>query len=268
MKATRWQKPHERDYEYRGLLAKNWDLFRGDTSGWEDRVFFHELILQHGQPALDVGCGTGRLLLDFLAHGLYVDGVDISPEMIELCRQKAQALGLHPVIYQQAMESLDLPRRYRTIFVPSSSFQLLTDLEAAREAMRRLFAHLQAGGVLAMPFMLIWKEGEPVEHQDWKLTGEKVRLEDGALARRWSRARYDVENQLEHTEDRYEVSLNDEAIELEHHRRSPATRWYTQAQAVDLYQEAGFTDSQILSESTWQPASADEAIFTVIGRKP
>jgi len=45
MKATRWQKPHERDYEYRGLLAKNWDLFRGDTSGWEDRGFFYEWIL-------------------------------------------------------------------------------------------------------------------------------------------------------------------------------------------------------------------------------
>ncbi len=27
------------DYEYRGMMAQTWDLFRGDTSKWEDRNF-------------------------------------------------------------------------------------------------------------------------------------------------------------------------------------------------------------------------------------
>ncbi len=57
----------EPEYEYRGMMAKTWDLFRGDTSNWEDRTFFLEIIQASGQPALDVGCGTGRLLLDYLA---------------------------------------------------------------------------------------------------------------------------------------------------------------------------------------------------------
>ncbi|MBI3975988.1 MAG: class I SAM-dependent methyltransferase, partial [Armatimonadetes bacterium] len=44
----------EDGYEYRGLLAATWDLLRGDTSQWEDRFFFRDLILDYGQPVLDV----------------------------------------------------------------------------------------------------------------------------------------------------------------------------------------------------------------------
>ena len=194
------------DYEYHGLMAATWDLFRGDTSDWADRFFFRELIRRSGQPALDVGCGTGRLLLDYLASGLDVDGVDISPDMLALCRQRAAERGLSPRLYQQSMDELDLPRRYRTIIVPSSSFQLVLDPVLAVEAMRRFHAHLLPGGSLATPFMSIWEEGDPLE-RDWEPTGEQVRPEDGAVVRRWSRTWYDPASQLEYTEDRYEVSL-------------------------------------------------------------
>ncbi|HLB50430.1 MAG TPA: class I SAM-dependent methyltransferase [Anaerolineales bacterium] len=254
------------DFEYRGLLAATWDLFRGDTSNWEDRFFFRDMIREYGEPALDVGCGTGRLLLDFMADGIDIDGVDNSPEMLAQCMEKARRLGLTPMVYQQAMEALNLPRRYQTIIVPSSTFQLLTDLASARYAMERFYAHLKPDGVLVMPFMLIWKEGEPL-HGEWKQTGEKVRPEDGALARRWSRADYDLENQLEHTEDRYELSLNGEVIAAEHHRRSPATRWYTHPQATRLYGETGLTDICLFSEFTHNPASEADQMFCVLGEK-
>jgi cyclopropane fatty-acyl-phospholipid synthase-like methyltransferase len=61
---------------------------------------------------LDIGCGTGRLLLDYLAQGIDVDGVDNSPEMLARCRAKAQALGLTPRLYEQSMETLALPRAH------------------------------------------------------------------------------------------------------------------------------------------------------------
>lgn len=182
------------DYEYRGLHASTWDLLRGDTSGWPDRVLFRDLILQSGQPALDVGCATGRLVLDYLAEGLDVDGVDLSPEMLSICCEKARARGLQPSLYLQEMERLDLPRCYRTIIVASSSFQLVTDRDAAAEAMRRFFGHLGRGGTLVMPFMLLYT-GEspgPIVGEDWKLIRERVRPEDGALVRRWSRSTYDL----------------------------------------------------------------------------
>src|SRR5689334_2637742 len=112
------------EYEYRGMKAAYWDLLRGDTSAWPDRAFYHAAILRSGAPVLDVGCGTGRLLLDFLATGIEIHGVDNSPEMLEVCRRKARERHLRPVLFQQRMEALNLPYRYQTIIVPSSSFQL------------------------------------------------------------------------------------------------------------------------------------------------
>jgi predicted methyltransferase len=53
------------------------------------------------------------------------------------------------------MADLRLPRAYRTIIVPSSSFQLVTERAAAAQAMRRFFRHLEPGGSLVMLFMLV-----------------------------------------------------------------------------------------------------------------
>lgn len=255
-----------RGYEYHGLLAETWDLLRGDTSGWTDRTFYRDVIARYGQPALDVGCGTGRLLLDYLAQGFDVDGVDNSPEMLEVCQEKAQRLGLAPRLFLQQMESLDLPRTYRTILVPSSSFQLLTSLDDAHEAMRRFHAHVHPGGVLVMPFMILWKDGDPTE-DDWRVVAEKVRPDDGAVVRRHSRMRYDVASRLEHSEDIFEVIVDGVVVAREHHGRSPATRWYTQDEAVALYRAAGFTDVSIYAEFTFESAPPEIPLFAVIGRK-
>lgn len=263
------------DYEYRGLIAQAWDLLRGDTSDWGDRTFYRDIIRASGQPALDIGCGTGRLLLDYLTDGIDTDGVDVSPEMLEICRQKAQKLDLHPTLYQQHMEAFDLPRSYLTIIVPSSSFQLITHPQDAAEAMQRFWRHLEPEGTLVMPFMIPWdgQATKPIVAVDWEVVAEQVRPEDGLLIRRWTRATYDLVQQLEHTEDRYDVIREGQIIDTEHHSRSPASRWHTPAQAIKLYEDAGFTTIRILKEFTQEVASpsdpvAKDTVFSVLGQRP
>jgi len=257
----------DQDYEYQGLLAETWDLLRGDTSQWPDRLFYREFIDQHGGRVLDVGCGTGRLLLDYLGEGIDIEGVDNSPEMLHLCRERASKLGLTPTLFQQSMEELDLPHPYRIILVPSSSFQLVTDKNNARKTMDSFYRHLEPGGILIIPFMFLWREGAPLK-TDWVQDGEKERPEDGVLIRRWSRANYDLEKQLEHTETRFEMIVEGEIVSSEYHTRSPATCWYTQDQARDLYLQAGFTDLKKYSEFSRDPAQAEDRIFCVLGSKP
>ncbi|MCX6046967.1 MAG: class I SAM-dependent methyltransferase [Chloroflexi bacterium] len=253
-----------REYEYRGAMAQFWDLLRGDTSNWEDKFFYQKVIAESGQPVLDVGCGTGRLLLDYMSQGIDIDGVDNSPEMLALCRQKAEQLDIQPKLYQWTMETLNLPRKYRTIIVPSSSFQLLTDPNDAAEAMRRFYEHLEPGGTLVMSFMTLSTDGEgPFEWQK-----EVIRPNDGAIVRRWSRSRFDLVNQLEHTEDRYDVVVNGEVVASESLSRSPATRGYTQEQVVKLYEIAGFTNIRLYHGFSFEPATAQDSLFPVLGTKP
>jgi SAM-dependent methyltransferase len=258
----------EQEYEYRGLLAESWDLFRGDTSEWPDRPFFRDIIQDNGQPALDVGCSTGRLILDYMAAGLDVDGVDVSPDMLAICRQKARSLGLQPNLYLQAMETLDLPRSYGTIFVSSSSFQVVTDLSDAREALKRFYSHLRPGGILVMSFMLFEPDDEALQEQEWFLIGEDTRPEDGLLLRRWWRGSYDAPTQLQHTEERFELLDGDEVVTEEYQRRSPATRGYTQMQILEHLADAGFEDVHAVSNFTNEPAGPEDGTFCVFGTRP
>ena len=261
------------DYEYRGLMAQAWDLLRGDYSAWPDRAFWRATIERQGGPALDVGCGTGRLLLDYLSAGLDVDGVDNSPEMLAICRAKARAAGLDvgDRLFEQSMDTLGLPRRYATIFVPSLSFQLLTDLAVAKRALARFRDHLAPSGVLVASFKVkLWpgrRTPAQMQWSDWFKLGEAPRPCDGLVIRRWIREKYDHVDQLEHEENRYELLRDGVVVETEQHRRSPCVRWWTQAQAVETFEAAGFADVRATGRDTFEEAKADENLFKVWGTR-
>lgn len=258
-------------YEYRGLIAEAWDVLRADAPRWPDVAFYRDAVLASGQPALDVGCATGRLLLAFLEEGIDTDAVDVSPEMLAIVRRKAAARGLDVSgrLFQQAMEALALPRRYRTILVSSSSFQLLTAPAAAAEALRRFRVHLEPGGTLVMSLMLLWTQAPPapIFTTEWSGWREAVRPSDGATFRRRSRSTFDMVQQLESTEDEYELVRDGRVAAAEAHARSPATRWYTPEQAVALLREAGFTGVRLTSGFTQEPIRPEDTLFCVWGLK-
>lgn len=248
--------------EYVGLMALAWDPLRGDTSGWPDRGWFLDLVRERGEPVLDVGCGTGRILLDFLDHGVDIDGLEISDDMLAICRRKATQAGLDVLgrLFCQPMEAMDLPRHYRTIIVPSSSFQLVLDQAAATEALGRFRAHLLPGGTLALPFYTY----DRPEDESWT---EEADLPDGTRVRRTSRAWVDPSARLEHTEDRYELVRDGVVIATQHQVRSPATRGYAPAEVQSLLDEAGFGDLEWYHEFTREPMRADDRLFSVVARR-
>lgn len=252
-------------YDYQGVIAEYWDLLRGDTSQWTSRPYFLKVIRDHGEPALDVACGTGRLLLEYLPVGVDIDGVDIAADMLDQCRAKAQRAGLNPTLYMQAMQSLDLPRRYRSIIVPSSSFQYLTDLEDAHHALKQFFAHLQPGGVLAMSLRVF----EPaLGDEEWDIDSEAIRPSDGAVVRRWFRCSYDVPNRLQNTEDRYEIIRDGEVVTSQTFVSSPALTWYAPSEVTMMLTTAGFVDVRACVDFSDTPATDADTNFVVLGKKP
>ncbi len=130
---------------HHGLVARWWSLFR--TSGPE--IDYFRQFVGAGQPALDVACGAGRLLVPYVEAGLDVDGCDASPDMVALCAQAAKDVGASPSLSCQAMHQLDLPRRYKTIIV-CGGLGLGSTREQDHQALRRLHDHLEPGGRLVL----------------------------------------------------------------------------------------------------------------------
>ena len=251
----------ESDVEYVGLIAEAWDALRGDTSDWEDRHFFLDLIRERGEPVLDVGCGTGRLLLDYAAQGIDVDGIDNSAAMLALCRRKAARLGLTLDLHLQSMADLDLPRRYRTIIVPSSSFQLVLDRDEAGRALDAFHRHLEPGGTLAMPIIVLDKPTD----EAWT---REAALEDGTTVRRTARATFDPSRRLESTDDLYELYRDGELIRSERHVRDSATLAWKPVELRDALVAHGYDDLEFLSGFTREPQKPDDEVFTVLARRP
>ena len=127
-----------------GVTARWWAEF--NTSGPEIDYFRR---YAEDQPALDLACGTGRLLLPYLRDGLDVDGCDVSADMIALCREAAEREGLEPSLYVQPKHELDLPRRYRTVFMCGALGVGSTRAED-QEALRRVYDHLEPGGTFVL----------------------------------------------------------------------------------------------------------------------
>lgn len=140
---------HDRDQPqtwHYGLVARYW---AEHNTGGPEIAYFQRHIERSGQPALDAGCGSGRLLIPFLQAGLDVDGCDVSADMLALCREKAAQLGFKPALYAQALHALDLPRTYQTIVV-CGTLGLGATRQQDQIALERLYRHLNPGGLLLL----------------------------------------------------------------------------------------------------------------------
>lgn len=129
---------------HHGLVARWWAEFNRDG---DDVAYFQAAVRASGQPALDLACGTGRLLVPMRRAGLDVDGCDVSADMLALCAERARAEGVEVALTRQAMAELALPRRYRTIFV-CESFGVGSTRALDLRALRRMHAQLERGGTL------------------------------------------------------------------------------------------------------------------------
>lgn len=140
-----------------GLVAQWWAEF--NVAETDELAFYQAAVERHGQPALDLACGTGRLLLPLLRAGLDVDGCDLSPDMLAVCRERAEREGLSPRLFAQAMHALDPPRAYRTIYC-CDSFGLGGERAQDEEALRRCRQHLAPGGAFIFNLYLPYDSAE------------------------------------------------------------------------------------------------------------
>lgn len=116
--------------------------------GHIDSVYDRVAALVRGLDILDLGCGTGNLALRLAARGLHVTGLDLSPEMLDVARQKAAAHSALRWVQAGAVELIDhfQPESFDTI-VSVLLFSELAEAEQV-ETLRQCHSLLRTGGQL------------------------------------------------------------------------------------------------------------------------
>jgi SAM-dependent methyltransferase len=146
------------DLPYEGWVAEAYELFMPHDAAYTDDRLFRRVLERAGGRALELGCGTGRLLLRYVQQGLDVEGVDVSADMLAICRRNAATRGIEPVLHEGGIAPLALGTRYRTLYCPAGSFMLFHDRDVAIDALRSYAAHLEPGGALWLALGVPWRD--------------------------------------------------------------------------------------------------------------
>lgn len=247
---------------YTGLVA---DMYDALVSYRAPGAFYAELIRKGGEPALELGCGTGHPLLDLVEQGLSVHGLDSSADMLVKCAAKAKARGLRVRLHQQEMQSFTLPTRYRTIFLAGASFMLLSEAGDSEHTLQRIYDHLEPGGKVIIPLYVPPHSPEAKNATDQWCARESIRPSDGATLRVSERFRYDLSRQLRVSTLRYQ--LIEQRATVEEVERPWLLRWYSQEEFRCLLRRAGFKTDAIVGEDG-KPVTENAASFVFVASRP
>jgi SAM-dependent methyltransferase len=113
-----------------------------------DIPFWVERAKKANGPVLEVGCGTGRVLIPTLEAGVDAEGIDLHPGMIDVLKEKAKAKGIEARASVADMRDFTMLRRYALITLPFRGFMHLLTTEDQLQALRCMREHLDAGGAL------------------------------------------------------------------------------------------------------------------------
>jgi SAM-dependent methyltransferase len=261
---------------HHGLISRYWAEF--NVAEPDELAYFRAALQKFGEPALDLGCGTGRILNPLLAEGFQVDGCDISADMIALAGAQASSRGFKPRLSIQPMHELDLGRTYRTIYM-CGVFGIGGRRDYDREALRRAYRHLDPGGALLIAnhwfpyaddedgswtnFLPGHRDNIP---RDWPAEGNRRTAADGDEIELLSRlAELDPLTQRETLEMRARLWHAGQIVKEEQYHIN--LNFYFAQEVLLMLDEAGFHDLAVEGGYTGRPATADDGMVAFVARK-
>ena len=140
-------------YENEAFVAEYYD-FNPVCAGRKDVGFYVDLSRAAGGPVLELGCGTGRILLPIAQAGCRVVGLDSAEPMLARCRAKLEREP-HEVrkrvrLVHASMAEFDLGEKFHLVTAPFRSFQHLRSVEDQLACLRSAHRHLVSGGRLVL----------------------------------------------------------------------------------------------------------------------
>lgn len=165
-------------------------------------------------PVLELGCGTGRLLLPLAALGLPVTGVDISPALLAMAHAK---LAMHPqhsavTLVEADLRDLELPQHdFAFAFCTSNTLMHLSNAADQLAALERAALHLRPGGLLLID-LFNPDIGRLIEVNGVMELADQWVRKDGTEVIKWSVRMLDLADQVQETLFVYEEIAPDGSV--------------------------------------------------------
>ncbi len=133
------------------ILAELYDLVPGYISR-PDKDFYLRTTASISGNIIELGCGTGRILVPIAEAGHSITGVDASAHMLARCRQKLDALSENKKgrvqLIKGDMAHLTLDESFDLAIIPFRAFQHLMTIDDQMSCLQTLNRSLTASGRL------------------------------------------------------------------------------------------------------------------------
>ncbi len=255
---------------YTDLEAKLHDTF------WNQEDIISELPLlekfHDKKLSLEIGCGSGRLLLPLLEKGHPIDGVEISTEMVTLLHQNAEEQNLtskleQSNIYTADIVDLELNQTYQRVSIPAFTAQLLTR-ENFQKLLSQIHSATTADGQIYFTLFIPWAEiaGE-LNEGDWYLDHE-AKLGDDKKTTAQCKTKFTI-NRLHQTLSRkHQYIVTHDSGQKQQHRSSQDLQWYSYPELQLILATHGWKTTQLITDLEPDKAPHPDAhILTIIASK-
>jgi SAM-dependent methyltransferase len=117
-----------------------------------DAPFYVDLAQESGGPVLEIGCGTGRVLLATARAGISIHGVDNSAPMLAVLREhiarESARVQNNITLHAGDMRDFRLNRKFSLVTIPFRPMQHMFTISDQLRALTSAAAHVAEGGIL------------------------------------------------------------------------------------------------------------------------
>jgi ubiquinone/menaquinone biosynthesis C-methylase UbiE len=221
-----------------------------------------------GGPLLELGCGSGRLLVPLAEAGFEVHGLDNSASMIDRARRRVEAAGLTGIVRLSTGDMRDLSGYstdcFRLVFAAINSFLHLESREQHLAALRSVRSVIDRNGLLVLdifnptPETLLRMDDRLTFDGSWP-TGTGQRVE------RFSHRQLDPAAQTIHTSLFYDVVEPDGT--MLRRTTSYVTRYVHQFEMEALLSETGFEIEGVYGSYALDPLQRDSTQMIFVAHR-
>jgi SAM-dependent methyltransferase len=245
-------------------------FYDGDYRAYDDDIeALIVLAAEWGEPLLELGCGTGRVLAPLAAAGYRITGVDLSPALLARAAVKLHkhTLPRNVQLVEADLRTFDLPHKeFAFAFCVSNTLMHLTTVDDQIAALRNAARHLRPGGRLLIDLFnpdlprLFAVDGVMELADRWQDDAT------GAEVLKWSVRRLDLAEQLQETLFIYEEIFADGRTQR---TACPFTlRFLWRSEAELMLRLAGFVVEEVWGDFEGAPYADGCDHLILIASKP